>query len=109
MNCSPFRVVTTCKPSSVSTAAADEARAELLKTVTEMASRGLRTLCLAYADVSADSLGPLASLEGGPPQLPLTVCCMLGIKVSDCKELYSSCTKLLTAQQLHNNLLQARL
>ena len=47
-----------------------------------MASQGLRTLCLAYADVTADALGPLASLEGAPPQLPLTACCVLGIKVS---------------------------
>ena len=46
-----------------------------------MASRGLRTLCLAYADVSADKVGPLDKLEG-PPQLPLIACCMLGIKVS---------------------------
>lgn len=52
-----------------------------MKTVTEMASRGLRTLCLAYADVSADNVGPLDKLEG-PPELPLTACCMLGIKVS---------------------------
>ena len=47
-----------------------------------MASRGLRTLCLAYADVSAEELGPLEKLEG-PPSLPLTACCMLGIKVRD--------------------------
>ncbi len=47
-----------------------------------MASQGLRTLCLAYADVTADALGPLASLEGESPQLPLTACCVLGIKVS---------------------------
>jgi len=60
---------------------AEESRQELIKTVTEMASRGLRTLCLAYADVSADKAGPLDKLEG-PPQLPLTACCMLGIKVS---------------------------
>lgn len=60
---------------------AEASRRELLETVTEMASRGLRTLCLAYADVSADEVGPLEKLEG-PPQLPLTACCMLGIKVS---------------------------
>ena len=61
---------------------ADEGRKQLLEVVTEMASRGLRTLCLAYADVSANTLGPLAKLDGAPPPLPLTVCCMLGIKVS---------------------------
>ena len=60
---------------------ADDTCTELLKTVIAMASRGLRTLCLAYADVSAEALGPLSGLEGGPPQLPLTACCMLGIKV----------------------------
>lgn len=59
----------------------DESQQELVKTVTEMASSGLRTLCLAYADVSADKAGPLDKLEA-PPQLPLTACCMLGIKVS---------------------------
>ena len=59
---------------------AEASRQDLLETVTEMASRGLRTLCLAYADVSAAQLGPLQKLEG-PPQLPLTACCMLGIKV----------------------------
>ncbi|DBB05302.1 TPA: hypothetical protein ACH3X3_010532 [Trebouxia sp. C0006] len=58
----------------------DDGRTELLTTVTGMASQGLRTLCLAYADVTADALGPLASLEGAPPQLPLTACCVLGIK-----------------------------
>ena len=60
---------------------AEASRQDLLKTVTEMASRGLRTLCLAYADVSADTVGALDKLEG-PPELPLTACCMLGIKVS---------------------------
>ena len=60
---------------------AEASRQDLVKTVTEMASRGLRTLCLAYADVSADKVGSLDKLEG-PPELPLTACCMLGIKVS---------------------------
>ena len=43
---------------------------ELSTAVTGMASQGLRTLCLAYADVTADALGPLVSLEGASPQLP---------------------------------------
>ena len=62
-------------------ASAEASRQDLVKTVTDMASRGLRTLCLAYADVSADNVGALDKLEG-PPKLPLTACCMLGIKVS---------------------------
>lgn len=70
-----------------------------MKTVTEMASRGLRTLCLAYADVSADKVEPLDKLEG-PPQLALTACCMLGIKVS-------TQVDLLCGQILNSRLMEA--
>ncbi|KAL3147298.1 hypothetical protein ABBQ32_002786 [Trebouxia sp. C0010 RCD-2024] len=78
----PEYVLTSCEsalgPEGTQTLT-EESRQELVKTVTEMASRGLRTLCLAYADVSADKVEPLDKLEG-PPQLALTACCMLGIK-----------------------------
>ena len=54
-----------------------EIRRELEDMITEMASTGLRTLCLTYADISAD-----ANLDfEAPPDVDLIACCIVGIKV----------------------------
>ena len=56
------------------------ARQQLEETITEMASRGLRTLCLSYRDISAAEVGVLDSLEE-PPNERLVCCAVAGIKV----------------------------
>ena len=58
----------------------DAAREQLEGTITEMASRGLRTLCLSYRDISAAEVEELGSLEE-PPNKKLVCCAIAGIKV----------------------------
>lgn len=55
-----------------------EIRADLEASVTQMASSGLRTLCLAVRDFPPDR--PESYFEQ-PPNEDLTVCCLVGIKV----------------------------
>ncbi|KAK9829300.1 hypothetical protein WJX72_005021 [[Myrmecia] bisecta] len=50
---------------------------ELMDTVTEMAQRGLRTLCLTFADFPGGT--PIEDFES-PPDDNLTCCCIVGIK-----------------------------
>ena len=54
-------------------------RENLEKVVTEMASAGLRTLCLAARDFSSDK--PPEFFDQ-PPAEDMTMLCILGIKVS---------------------------
>ena len=56
------------------------AREQLEETITELASRGLRTLCLSYRDISAAEVEGLGSLEE-PPSEKLVCCAIAGIKV----------------------------
>lgn len=58
----------------------DQRREQLKALVVDMASRGLRTLCLAYTDYPAeDPLRP-AGFFDTPPEKDLTVTCIVGIK-----------------------------
>ena len=52
-------------------------REELMTCITQMASTGLRTLCLAVRDFAADK--PPGFFEE-PPADDLTLCCLVGIK-----------------------------
>eukprot|EP00891_Asterochloris_glomerata_P007553 jgi/Astpho2/7553/e_gw1.00115.5.1_t len=52
---------------------------QLEATITDMASRGLRTLCLSYRDIGADEVEGLGSLEE-PPNKQLVCCAIAGIK-----------------------------
>ena len=61
-----------------------EGRSQLEETITEMASRGLRTLCLSYRDISAAQAAELGSFEE-PPNSELVCCCICGIKVNLCR------------------------
>lgn len=61
----------------------DAKRRELLDTVTHMADRGLRTLCLSYRDWQGDA----HSLPVEAPDEDLTACAIVGIKVC-----FSCCT-----------------
>ena len=56
----------------------DDLRKELDKAVTEMASKGLRTLCLAVRDFPPERP---AGFFDEPPTQELTLCCLVGIKV----------------------------
>eukprot|EP00891_Asterochloris_glomerata_P004702 jgi/Astpho2/4702/fgenesh1_pg.00067_%23_185_t len=56
-----------------------ERRSQLEETITEMASRGLRTLCLSYRDISAAQAAEFGSFED-PPNSELVCCCICGIK-----------------------------
>lgn len=56
----------------------DDLRKELNEAVTEMASKGLRTLCLAVRDFPPDR--PSGFFDE-PPTQELTLCCLVGIKV----------------------------
>ena len=55
----------------------DELRAELTRTITGMASRGLRTLCLAMRDVDPTQHEDLST---SAPESELTLLCVVGIK-----------------------------
>lgn len=57
----------------------EAARGELRSCITEMASSGLRTLCLAVRDFPAAK--PHSFFEQ-PPSEALTMCCIVGIKAS---------------------------
>lgn len=63
-----------------------DARALLEGVVTDMASSGLRTLCMTVRDLdeawldAAQQAGPAPAFEE-PPDEQLTLCCILGIKV----------------------------
>ena len=58
----------------------DAERAALMDTVTEMASRGLRTLCLAYTDFPAVDSSRPADFFVKPHEQDLTAMCIVGIK-----------------------------
>lgn len=63
----------------------EEAREGLLGTVTQMASQGLRTLCLSFRDLDSEALEAPAPSPGTQRPRPadegLTACCIVGIKV----------------------------
>lgn len=54
-------------------------RKEVEEAVTQMASKGLRTLCLAVRDFPPDRP---AGFFDEPPTEALTLCCLVGIKVA---------------------------
>ena len=56
-------------------------RRDLEHVVTDMASAGLRTLCLAVRDFPLDK--PMEYFDI-PPAEALTICCIVGIKVRHC-------------------------
>jgi hypothetical protein len=59
----------------------DAMRSDLLATVTEMASRGLRTLCLAYTDFPATDASRAPDFFEAPPDDDLVAAAIVGIKV----------------------------
>lgn len=65
----------------------ESGREQLGQQVTDMASRGLRTLCLSYRDVDP-LLEALPAAQGTQRQRPadedLVACCIVGIKVGPC-------------------------
>lgn len=58
-------------------------REELEGTITQMASRGLRTLCLSFVDFPAEAPGRPADFFDQPTDENLTAMCIVGIKVTD--------------------------
>ena len=60
----------------------DEMRAKLEETVTTMASSGLRTLCLTLRDMDEGMAEGNAEFWENPPDEQLTLCCIVGIKVT---------------------------
>lgn len=60
---------------------ADEMRAKLEETVTNMASTGLRTLCLTLRDMDEGMAEGNEAFWENPPDEQLTLCCIVGIKV----------------------------
>ena len=60
----------------------DEMRAKLEETVTTMASSGLRTLCLTLRDMDEGMAQGNAEFWENPPDEQLTLCCIVGIKVT---------------------------
>ncbi len=60
----------------------DEMRAKLEETVTTMASSGLRTLCLTLRDMDEGMAAGNAEFWENPPDEQLTLCCIVGIKVT---------------------------
>lgn len=58
----------------------DQKRVELMDTITEMASRGLRTLCLAYTDFPTVDPSRRADFFEKPHEQDLTAMCIVGIK-----------------------------
>ncbi len=63
---------------------ADEMRAKLEETVTNMASTGLRTLCLTMRDMDESMAGGNEEFWENVPDEELTLCCIVGIKVRRC-------------------------
>ena len=60
----------------------DSMRNGMLGDVTQMASQGLRTLCLSYKDLGpADDLPADGTPISRPADEDLTACCIVGIKV----------------------------
>ena len=57
-------------------------RAVLEETVTTMASTGLRTLCLTKRDIDESLADGQPEFWENPPDDNLTLCCIVGIKVS---------------------------
>ena len=60
----------------------EEMRAKLEETVTSMASSGLRTLCLTLRDMDEGMAEGNAEFWENPPDEQLTLCCIVGIKVT---------------------------
>lgn len=58
-------------------------RAELEETTTDMAARGLRTLCITYRDFPSSAAMPADAFET-PPDSELICCAITGIKASWC-------------------------
>lgn len=58
----------------------DAEREKLMDVLTEMASRGLRTLCLAYKDYPANDPSRPADFFEKPDETELTAMCIVGIK-----------------------------
>ena len=56
-------------------------RSELEQTTTDMAARGLRTLCITYRDFPSSAGLPADSFET-PPDSELICCAITGIKAS---------------------------
>lgn len=63
-------------------AALQAQREQLLATVTDMASTGLRTLCLAYTDFPESDPSRPADFFSQPHEENLTMLCIVGIKAS---------------------------
>lgn len=59
----------------------DEMRTKLEETVTNMASTGLRTLCLTIRDMDESMAGGNEEFWEDVPDEDLTLCCIVGIKV----------------------------
>ena len=64
----------------------EEVRERLMQHVTDMASQGLRTLCLSHRDLDQAHTDVQAARDGGlgssrPADAQLTACCIIGIKV----------------------------
>ena len=60
---------------------AEEMRTKLEETVTNMASTGLRTLCLTLRDMYEGMAEGREDFWENPPDEELTLCCIVGIKV----------------------------
>ena len=60
----------------------DEMRTKLEEIVTSMASTGLRTLCLTLRDMDEGMAEGNAEFWENPPDEQLTLCCIVGIKVT---------------------------
>jgi Ca2+-transporting ATPase len=59
----------------------EEQRNVLTETITDMASRGLRTLCLAYTDLPFEDDSRPADFFDSPHEESLVATCIVGIKV----------------------------
>ena len=60
----------------------EELRVKLEETVTSMASTGLRTLALTMRDMDEGMAEGSSNFWENPPDEQLTLCCIVGIKVS---------------------------
>ena len=69
----------------------EEQRTALYEVVTEMASRGLRTLCLAYTDLPLVDESRPADYFENPHADALIATCIVGIKVRNKKLLMMQC------------------
>lgn len=75
------RCVNVMDPTGAVVPLSDALRKVLEDTVTNMASGGLRTLCLTTRELDASLAdAPEEALEN-PPDEQLTLCCIIGIKV----------------------------